>query len=228
LKSDDVADKTLALGTLRFILRELAKVMAPVMPFYAEYLYRAVRTESEIESVHLCSWPVGGVVASDLLQKMAEVRMFVTQGLEARTKANIKVRQPLSELFITTNVTLDDELKALIMDELNVKGITLAHLEEGKSAYCTLAIELTPELLAEGAVREVMRAVQDMRKVAGLEPVDRISLTIDTNEAGQAAVTAYRDLLVKTVGASDVVFAQAYGTTVTPGDYTFTLAIEKR
>jgi isoleucyl-tRNA synthetase len=114
------------------------------------------------------------------------------------------------------------------MDELNVKGITLAHLEEGKIAYCTLATELTPELLAEGAVREVMRAVQDMRKDAGLEPSDRITLTIDTNEAGQAAITAHRELLVKTVGASDVVFAQAYGTTVTPGDYTFTLSIEKQ
>jgi len=228
LKSDDTADKTLALGTLRFILRELAKVMAPAMPFYAEYLYRAVRTEQEAESVHLCAWPVGGTVDSDLLQKMAEVRMFVTQGLEARTKANIKVRQPLSELFITTNVTLDDELKALIMDELNVKGITLAHLEEGKSAYCTLATDLTPELLAEGAVREVMRAVQDMRKDAGLEPADRIILTVDTNEAGQAALTAHRDLLIKTVGATDVAFAQAYGTTVTSGDYTFTLSIEKQ
>jgi isoleucyl-tRNA synthetase len=228
LKSDDAADKTLTLGTLRFIMRELAKVMAPAMPFYAEYLYRAVRTESESESVHLCAWPAGGNVDQDLIAKMSEVRMFVTQGLEARTKANIKVRQPLSELFITTNVTLDDELKALIMDELNVKGITLAHLEEGKIAYCTLATELTPELLAEGAVREVMRAVQDMRKDAGLEPSDRITLTIDTNEAGQAAITAHRELLVKTVGASDVVFAQAYGTTVTPGDYTFTLSIEKQ
>jgi isoleucyl-tRNA synthetase len=82
--------------------------------------------------------------------------------------------------------------------------------------------------LAEGAVREIMRAVQDMRKEAGLEPADRITLTIDTNEAGQAAITTHHDLLTRTVGASDVVFAQAYGTTVTPGDYTFTLSIEKQ
>ena len=87
--------------------------------------------------------------------------------------------------------------------------------------------ELTPELLAEGAVREVMRAVQDMRKDAGLEPSDRIALTVATDEAGQSAVVAHKELLQKTVGANDVVFDVAFGTTVTAGEYTFTLAIEK-
>ena len=66
-----------------------------------------------------------------------------------------------------------------------------------------------------------------MRKDTGLEPSDRITLTIDTNEAGQTAIAVHQDLLTKTVGASTVVFAQAYGTTVTPGEYTFTLSIEK-
>ena len=228
LKSDDITDKTLALGTLRFILRELAKVMAPAMPFYAEYLYLAVRTESESESVHLCAWPVGDAVDTTLLQKMTEVRMFVTQGLEARTKANIKVRQPLSELFIRTDMSLETELLDLIKDELNVKEVSPDGIGEDPAApRAVLVTTITLELLAEGAVREVMRAVQDMRKDAGLEPADRITLTIDTNEAGQAAITTHRDLLTKTVGASELIFAQAYGATVTPGDYTFTLSIEK-
>ncbi len=229
LKSEDVSDKILALGTLRFILRELAKVMAPAMPFYAEYLYRAVRTEAEAESVHLCAWPLGGAVDTSLIEKMKEVRMFVTQGLEARTKANIKVRQPLSELFVRTNILLETELLDLIKDELNVKEVSLDGVGEDTNApRVTLVTAITPELLAEGAVREVMRAVQDMRKDAGLEPSNLITLTIDTSEVGQAAISAHRDLLVKTVGAADVIFAQAYGTTVTPGDYTFTLSIEKQ
>lgn len=229
IKSDDQTDKKLVLGTLRFILRELAKVMAPAMPFYAEYLYRAVRTEAESESVHLCAWPVGGEVDVDLIAKMKEVRMFVTQGLEARTKANIKVRQPLSELFVRTSMLLEMDLLDLIKDELNVKEISLDGIGEDAAApRVTLVTTITPELLAEGAVREVMRAVQDMRKDAGLEPADRITLTIDTTEAGQTAITTHRNLLTKTVGANDVVFAQAYGTTVTPGEYTFTLSIEKQ
>jgi isoleucyl-tRNA synthetase len=227
LKSDDVEDRKLALGTLRFVLRELAKVMAPAMPFYAEYLYLAVREVSEAESVHLCPWPIASNLDTSLIEHMKEVRMFVTQGLEARTKANIKVRQPLSELFIRTTMLPDIELLDLIKDELNVKQISLDGVGEDTAPKITLITELTPELLAEGAVREVMRAVQDMRKDAGLEPNDRIALTIATDEGGERAVFAHKELLQKTVGATSIEFAVAFGTTVTAGEHTFTLAIEK-
>jgi isoleucyl-tRNA synthetase len=229
LKSDDVADKALALGTLRYILRELAKVMAPAMPFYAEYLYRAVRSEDESISVHLAAWPQLQTVDLDLIEKMKEVRMFVTQGLEARTKANIKVRQPLSELFIRTSMLPDTELLDLIKDELNVKQVSLDGVESGEEAApkITLITELTPELLAEGAVREVMRAVQDMRKDAGLEPSDRIALTIATDEAGQSVISVYHEVLQKTVGATTIIFDVAFGITVTAGEHIFTIALEK-
>lgn len=228
LKSTDEADQKFALGTLRFVLRELAKVMAPAMPFYAEYLFLAVRTTEEAESVHLAKWPDGGEVATDLISKMKEVRLFVTQGLEARTKANLKVRQPLSEMFIRTDLLLETELLDLIKDELNVKEISRdGGTESVSGSRVVLMTDVTPELLAEGAVREVMRAVQDMRKDSGLAAVDRISLTVDTNEAGQQAVNSHLEMLIKTVGANDVIFEQAYGTTITPGEYLFTLAIKK-
>ena len=225
LKSDDVDDKVLALGTLRFILRELAKVMAPAMPFYAEYLYRAVSEENEPESVHLTAWPKDGEVNTDLIDKMKEVRMCVTAGLEARTKANIKVRQPLSELFIRTTMLPDAELLDLIKDELNVKEVSLDGVGEDNSPRIKLITELTPELIAEGSVREVMRAVQDMRKDAGLEPNDRISLTIDTDEKGQKAITTHHEMLLKTVGATNIIFEVTYGTSVTTTDYNFVCSI---
>ncbi len=225
LKSDDLADKVLALGTLRFILRELAKVMAPAMPFYAEYLYRKVKDESEVESVHLTAWSKGGEVNTDLIEKMKEVRMFVTAGLEARTKANIKVRQPLPELFIRTTMLPDMELLDLIKDELNVKEVSLDGVGEDNSPRIKLVTELTPELIAEGAVREVMRAVQDMRKDSGLQPSDRITLTIDTDENGQKAITAHQDILLKTVGATNIIFEVTFGTSVTTTDYSFVCSI---
>ena len=226
LKNDDESDKVLALGTLRYVLRELAKVMAPAMPFYAEYLYRAVRDENEAESVHLTAWPQGGEVHTDLIEKMKEVRMFVTAGLEARTKANIKVRQPLSELFIRTTMLPDMELLDLIKDELNVKEVSLDGVGEDNSPRIKLITELTSELIAEGAVREVMRAVQDMRKDAGLQPSDRIVLTIDTNESGQNAITTHQEILLKTVGATEIVFEVTFGTSVTSGDYSFVCSIK--
>jgi isoleucyl-tRNA synthetase len=229
LKNDDIADKALALGTLRFILRELSKVMAPAMPFYAEYLYQAVRAENESESVHLCAWPEVLSVDADLIEKMKEVRMFVTQGLEARTKAGIKVRQPLAELFVKTDMIMGSDLLDLIKDELNVKEVSLDGVgEDQTSSRLVLDTTLTPELIAEGTVREVMRAVQDMRKDSGLSPNDRIVLSVDTSEAGQTAINTYSTLLTKTVGADAVIFTTVYGTTVTAGDCTFILGIEAK
>ncbi len=231
LKADDVADKTQTLGTIRFVLSELAKVMAPVMPFYAEYLYRAVRAEDEALSVHLTAWPAGGEVANDLIASMMNIRAYATNGLMLRMQQKINVRQPLVSFLIGHSGPSPrywEECAPILADELNVNSIILEDGYRQEDRAFGFNWNLTPELLAEGAVREVMRAVQDMRKDAGLEPADRIVLTIDSTESGQAAITTHRDLLTKTVGAAEIIFAQAYGTTVTPGEYTFTLSIEKR
>ncbi len=217
LKNDDVADKASALGTLRFILRELAKVMAPVMPFYAEYLYRAVREESEAESVHLAKWPEGGEVDSVAIETMNQVREVVTSALEARTKSGLKVRQPIASV---EGPELPEEYQSIILDELNAKAY-----KTGEVVAIDTAISL--ELLAEGAVREVMRAVQDMRKSAGLEPSDRIILTVETDDKGQSALTTHHELLTKTVGASEIKYASADVQMVEVEDYRFGLGIEK-
>jgi isoleucyl-tRNA synthetase len=213
LKSDDAADKSLALGTLCYVLRELAKVMAPAMPFYAEYLYRAVRGESEAESVHLTKWPKGGEVDVTIIDQMKLVRYIVSNALEARTKSGIKVRQPIASV---TGPELSPEYQSIVLDELNAKEYKVGE---------TIVIDttLTPALIAEGAVREVMRAVQDLRKQADLTPSDIISLIIEADAAGQTALETpvLKSLLVKTVNAKSVTYASTQGTEVVAGDYRF-------
>lgn len=218
LKSDDVADKVLALGTLRYVLRELAKVMAPAMPFYAEYLYRAVRDESETESVHLTKWPVAREADEEVVALMKQVREVVTAALEARTKSGIKVRQPIASV---TGPVLPVEYQSIVLDELNAK-----QYQVGESiAIDTL---LTPELVAEGAVRELMRAIQDMRKQADLTPADLVTLTVETDAAGQEAVSVHRDTILKTVNATAINFGSVEGTDVSAGDYHFKVAFKKQ
>jgi isoleucyl-tRNA synthetase len=106
-----------------------------------------------------------------------------------------------------------------VLDELNAKSYVVAD---------TVAIDtnLTPELISEGAVRELMRAVQGKRKANGLEPKDEITLTVQTDDSGHAAITAYQDLLQKTVGATDVQFSDTNGDEVTAGDFIFTFSID--
>ncbi|MEX1120349.1 MAG: class I tRNA ligase family protein, partial [Candidatus Paceibacterota bacterium] len=56
-KGYDTEDKEKALQTTRFVLKQLSKVMAPFMPFYAETLYQSVKMNTDSESVHLSDWP---------------------------------------------------------------------------------------------------------------------------------------------------------------------------
>jgi isoleucyl-tRNA synthetase len=216
LKGTDEADKQLALATLRFVLRDLAKVMAPVMPFYAEHLYQAVKAEDEPESVHLTSWPVGGDVDTQLLEDMRVSREVVTAALEARTKAGIKVRQPVASV---AGPTLTSECVPLVLDELNAKAYEEA-TEVG------IDTEITPDLQAEGDAREFMRAVQDMRKKAGLQPSDTISLTVQTSDGGQAVLDTHQEEIMRTVGATAIAYGDAEGTEVTAGTLSFTVELQ--
>ena len=224
IKGEDQEDKTLALATLRHTLKTLALVMAPAMPFYAEYLWRAVRTDSEAESVHLAAWPDKGEVEVGWLTAMQQTREVVTAALELRTKASSKVRQPLAKLTVGAGIVLADDYAEIIMSEVNVKQVVI---QEKADSLVELDTELTPALLEEGAVRELMRAIQSKRKAGKLEPHDEIELTIDTDEAGQAAVETHQELLVKTVGASKVSFGEAEGDLVKIGEFSFCFEIRK-
>lgn len=226
LKGDDEADKKLALGTLRYILRELAKVMAPAMPFYAEYLWQAVRNESEAESVHLASWPEGGEVDVDLIVSMASVRSFANMGLKQRTQNNVGLKQPLKQFIIGNSFEAPknwEECAGILADELNVKAVVLQPELEGVS----FDWEITPELKLEGEAREFIRAVQERRKDEGFLPQDEIELVIETDEAGENLIKTHKVVITKTVGASKVSFTKTVGEPVKAGEKNFIVALKK-
>jgi len=76
---------------------------------------------------------------------------------------------------VTEAGEMEEQLLQVILDEVNVKSATV---EKGAELSVTLDLELTPELLREGMVREVSRKVNSLRKQAGLSIEDRIDLKI--------------------------------------------------
>jgi len=220
-RSEADKDKELALGTLRYVLRTLALVTAPVMPFYAEYLWRQVKEESDIESVHLADWPEVGKVDKKVLLAMDSTRELVSNALEARTKVGIKVRQPLNSIKI--NIQLGSEYEALIQDEINVKKVLI----DPSIPFVELDTNITPELQTEGDARELMRAVQGMRKDKGLEPGDRITLILQTSDGGEAMVRTFETEIKRTVGADSITFGDAEGSEMVAGEHSFTVEIKK-
>jgi len=56
-KPKDIAEKEEALATLYYVLMKFIKLSAPFIPFLTEYIYQALKTENDLESVHLCDYP---------------------------------------------------------------------------------------------------------------------------------------------------------------------------
>ena len=201
-KSEDDQDKLEAYSTLYYVLIYLAKILAPFTPFLAEELYQKMTgagvVNSEIpESVHLLNWPEAGVIDEAVLTQMTKTREIITAGLAERmkkteTEAQIKVRQPLAKL-VYAGEKLDDFYEQIIMEEVNVKSV-----EHGEA----LALDktLTPELLEEGKIRELIRFVQAARKKAGLNVDDRIRLMVSME-----VPEAYREMLMNEVLAEELV-----------------------
>ncbi|MFA6158601.1 MAG: class I tRNA ligase family protein [Candidatus Paceibacterota bacterium] len=188
-KSDNAVDQALALGTTKYVLREFAKISAPFIPFYAEYLFGRVRVDANEESVHLELWPrcVTKKESQKLIDDMSEIRRLVTIGLEQRAKAGIKVRQPLASLSIKKDQFCTDLLD-LVKDEVNVKEVLL---DTSLDQEVVLDVVVTDVLKKEGVARDVIRAVQDLRKKEGLTVGDKVSLLLDSDEKGKELVHAF-------------------------------------
>lgn len=204
LKGADEEDKKACLATLRYTLKNLALLMAPAMPFYAEYLFQRVRDEKDAESVHLMPWPKEMKFKEDVLEAMLRTREIVRLGLEARARENIKVRQPLAALKVK-ELDLQEEFLSLIRDEVNVRSVTpLA--DDTQEAPVFLDTHITPELRREGMVRELMRAIQDERKKKGLHPEDQVTLVVD--DKTKMLLAGFEHMVTQTVGATDIVVSK--------------------
>ena len=207
-KSEDDQDKLEAYSTLYYVLIYLAKILAPFTPFLAEELYQKMTgagvVNSEIpESVHLLDWPEAGLIDEVVLTQMAKTREVITAGLAERmkkteTEAQIKVRQPLAKL-VYAGERLDDCYEQIIMEEVNVKAV-----EHGEALM--LDKTLTPELLEEGKIRELIRFVQAARKKAGLNVDDRIKLMVSME-----VPETYREMLMNEVLAEELVQEGNFG-----------------
>ncbi|MDO8601766.1 MAG: class I tRNA ligase family protein, partial [bacterium] len=136
--------------TLRSALLTLSKIIAPFMPFFAEWLYKSV--EGKMESVHLENWPIvqNHLFDTELLTDIEELRRVIATALALRADNKLKVRQPLSSLTIQ-NIKLrdQDELLELLKDEINVKEVKF-NQKLADTKGMVLDTVITPQLREEG------------------------------------------------------------------------------
>ncbi len=175
--------------TLYFVLKNLSKLLAPFAPFAAEELFQKLRNEMDEISVHMSKWPNWNFGGPEPISYMRKVRELVSLGLEARSKANLKVRQPLRELRIRNN-ELGKEYLEIIKDELNVKSVIV---DGNLTEEIMLDTRLTPELEEEGKVRDLIRNIQDWRKEQGLKPGQ--SAQYPVSESDKEFVVRHKEII---------------------------------
>lgn len=127
-------DKIAAYQTLYECLLTMAKLMAPIAPFYADRLYQDLTQATQTEhfaSVHLSDFPKGdnSVINPALQEKINSARIITSLALSLRKKERIKVRQPLQKIMIPYTNAIEkgalEEIQDILKSEINVKEVQL-------------------------------------------------------------------------------------------------------
>ena len=188
------ADKLSAYQTLYTCLETVAKLMAPIAPFYADRLYMdliSVTGRDNVVSVHLANFPVAdeSLINTELEARMQMAQDVTSMVLALRRKVNIKVRQPLQCIMIP--VVDEDQkrhieaVKDLIMSEVNVKEVRFVEGASGvlvKKVKCDFK-KLGPKFGKQ--MKAVAAAVSEMSQeaIAELEKNGKYTFQLDGEEA---------------------------------------------
>ncbi len=138
-KGDYSEDKISAYQTLYTCLETVAKLSAPIAPFFMDQLYQdlnAVTGKDEAESIHLTDFPTAdeSKIDTDLVEKTHLAQNVTSMVFSLRKKENVKVRQPLQKVMIPAlDKKTEEQILAvsdLIKHEVNVKELQLINVEE--------------------------------------------------------------------------------------------------
>ncbi|MDO7873135.1 isoleucine--tRNA ligase [Hymenobacter sp. ASUV-10] len=201
-KGELTADKRAAFETLHECLRTVAQLMAPIAPFFADWLYRNLTGGEGVESVHLT---LLAAADSSFIDAALEARMELAQRISSlthslRKKSVLKVRQPLQRILVPVFDENTREqvgkVEDLICAEVNVKHVEFLDDASGvlvksvKPNFKRLGQQYGPKLKAVGARIQAMTADE----ISTLEKTGRLAVEID----GEAYTLAPDDVEIRT------------------------------
>ena len=187
------------------LLRNICVLLAPISPFVSEKIYLDLKKKFKfnLESVHLYEWPKSDnrLIDKKLEESFELMRLIVQESLAQRDKLKLGIKWPLPKLDIfAEDVYKLNSVKSLIEQQVNVKKI---EFKKGEFSV-KLDTKITKELEQEGYSRELMRAIQDMRKKASLVKQDRIDLAI----VSIYDLSKFKKEIMDKVGAKKILFSE--------------------
>jgi isoleucyl-tRNA synthetase len=192
-KGDYEFDKICAYQTLYECLEQLSLMMAPISPFFADWMFNnlnKITNRKNSESVHLYNYPVANeaYIDTDLEARMELAQITSSLVLSIRKKVNIKVRQPLQKLMIPVlDPTIESRLRQvedLIKNEVNIKEIVYITETEGvinkkaKANFKTLGAKLGGKMKAAAAMINNL----DQHQISIMEREQKLSISVEGEE----------------------------------------------
>lgn len=161
---------------------QIIKMLAPLLPFTAEFLFQEIKNDLRgrfhlQESIHLENLPKPFKLSYQeniLLLEMEKLRSIASEVHRQRKEKNIKLRQPLA--FLTLKTKLSDELIMILKDEVNVLEVKF---NSDQNEEVKLDFTITPELKELGIYNDFVRFIQDLRQDAGLTPKEIVNLELN-------------------------------------------------
>ena len=195
-------DKLAAYQTLYLCLETVAKLMAPISPFYADMMYMnlvSATGRDNVVSVHLAKFPVcdESIIDKELESRMEMAQKVSSMGLALRKKINIIVKQPLQKLMIPVDAITKERLeavKSLIMNEVNIKEIDFV---EGASDILVKKVKCNFKIMGKKfgpLMKQVAAAVAnlDQAQIGELEANGKLTLDLNGTpaeiEAGEVEI----------------------------------------
>ncbi|MCG2714909.1 MAG: isoleucine--tRNA ligase [Candidatus Marinimicrobia bacterium] len=226
-KSEDDSDKWSAYQSLYTTLKNLIRIIAPVIPFLTDAIYqnlvRALEPDAPI-SVHLTSYPICDekFIDETLLQKIDSVIKIVGMGRAARNKANLKVRQPLQMVYVKLPTDIESaamsDLQDQILEELNIKEIEFIQNDNALAGYVVkpnfarLGVKYGKSL---GEIRTALASVSASDIARKIEKGETVELQLTDNKVFLES----EDLLIERRDAEGLAV-------VFDGDYTVAIDTE--
>ncbi|HEX6763338.1 MAG TPA: isoleucine--tRNA ligase [Gaiellaceae bacterium] len=190
-----------AFGALWYALVQSLRVLAPMLPFLSDHLWRNLVQDGPA-SVHLAGWPDAGEADDELLAEMAQVRRVVQLGHQARSTSELKLRQPLRRLVVAGAADGAERHGEEIADELRVKEVTFGEVESSELRVKPNLPVLGPKLGAQ------LRDVRERLARGEFEELDGGRFRVDGH------VLEPNEVLVERVGRDGWAVASESGVTV--------------
>ena len=213
------ADKHAAYQTTFEVLDGIALLMAPIAPFYADWLYQSLhRSNAPDGSVHLADFPSSDASLIDavLERRMAVARTAVGTALQLRNTHKINVRQPLSRVLVVLEPGLSRAdvvaVQDLILDEINVENLELV---EGDGGLVKRRAKANFRVLGKKVGKQMKAVAAEVAKMSNADIsvfLDQASFTVSVD--GQDYLLDADDVLVETEELEGWAVARESGVTV--------------